>query len=87
MFVKIIVLNEFENSGIKYGLYWAHYKSHTQNKWILIARNGESIQIYSHYFGKEPKECFDNLHDEAKKEFLYNLDNCIGVVNLSDFTE
>lgn len=85
MFVKIIVLNEFENFGIKYGLYWAHYKSSVQNKWILIARNGENIQTYSHYYKKKPKECFDDLQYEMKKEFLYNLDNCIGVVNLSDF--
>lgn len=86
MFIKIIVLSEFENSGIKYGLYWAHYKSPVQDKWILIARNGENIQIYSHYHDKKPQECFDDLQDKVKKEFLYNLDHCIGVVNLSDFT-
>ena len=86
MFKKIIVLQEFTRNGdITYGLYWAHYQSVTTDKWILIARNGDKIQTYSHYYGKSPRECFDNLNNEIENEFLRCLDNCCNVVNLNDF--
>lgn len=84
-FKKIIVLSEFEKDDYQYGLYWCNFVSVTQNRWILVMRNGDEVCLYSHYRNMSSEKCVDRMADEAKEEFVSCLNNNFNVVYLDDF--
>lgn len=87
MFKKIIILQEFTIDNITYGLYWCHVKTTVQDEWVLVGKNNDHIQIYSHMTNTKPGDCFEDAYDEFKKSFTYHLDNAIDVVDLRQFVE
>lgn len=84
-FKKIIVLSEFTQMDYPYGLYWCHYVSQRQDKWVLVMRNGNDVCVYSHFHNTHPSKCVCGMQDEAKEEFINCLKNNFNVVYLDDF--
>lgn len=85
MFTKIVVLQEFSNNGVPYGLYWAHYESDNKNKWLLIAKNRENIQAYHHFNNKQPWECLEFMPKKLEECFINKLESGKDIVHIFDF--
>ena len=65
-FSDVKIVEEFENNGTKYGIYWANFK----NKHYLFIRNGNSVGVVTHIFGKKANDCVSIIRDDVCKELF-----------------
>jgi hypothetical protein len=64
----LIILQEFTNESIIFGLYWCKFK----DSYKLFTRNGETFKVLSHFFDHDE---LNEINSDVKNELLQEIKN------------